>query len=139
MDRKGSTVRTVYLYVAALVGLGLLIAGGVQAFELLLRATLLTQADAEEELWARQPPMPYSLEHIRTLSGSDQLTEAEKETISRWLADYERWEEQRAALNTVAARRERQLSTALALVFAGIPVYVYHWSAIRRDLRHASG
>jgi len=133
MDRKSLTVRTVYLYVATLVGLGLLIAGGVQAFELILKATVLTQADAEEELWARQPPIPYSLERVEELSESDELTAAERETIASWLADYERWQEQRAAVDTVAAGRERQLATALALVFVGVPVYVYHWSVIRRE------
>ncbi len=139
MDRKGLTVRTVYLYVATLVGLGLLIAGGVQAFELVLKATVLTQADAQEELWARQPPIPYALGDVKELTESDELTDAQKESLNRWMEDYERWEERQQAVDTVAARRERQLATALALVFVGIPVYGYHWSVIRRDLRQTNG
>ena len=139
MDRKGLTVRTVYLYVATLVGLGLLIAGGVQAFELVLKATVLTQADAQEELWARQPPIPYALDNVKELADSEELTDTQKQALDRWLEDYERWEEQQQAVDTVAARRERQLATALALVFVGIPVYAYHWSVIRRDLRQANG
>jgi hypothetical protein len=134
MERKNLTVRTVYLYVATLVGLGLLIAGGVQAFELILKATILTQADAEEELWARQPPVPYSLDRVQELDESAELTDSEREAIRSWLADYERWQEQQAAVDTVAARRQRQLATALSLVLVGVPVYAYHWSVIRRDL-----
>jgi hypothetical protein len=134
MERKNLTVRTVYLYVATLVGLGLLIAGGVQAFELILKATILTQADAEEELWARQPPVPYSLDRVQELDESAELTDSEREAIRSWLADYERWQEQQAAVDTIAARRQRQLATALSLVLVGVPVYAYHWSVIRRDL-----
>jgi len=128
------TVRTVYLYVATLVGLGLLIAGGVQAFELALKSTVLRQADAEEAMWAKQPPMPYMLDAARGLVDEDGLTDSEKASVRSWIADYERWDDQRAAYDAVAARRERQLATALALVFVGIPVYLYHWLTIRKEL-----
>lgn len=135
MERSRSfAVRTVYLYVATLVGLGLLIGGGVQAFELLLKSTVLQQADAEEYIWVRQPPMPHMLDAARGLVENDSLTEDEKAMVRRWLQDYERWETERAALDVVSARRERQLATALALIFVGIPVYTYHWLTIRKEL-----
>ncbi len=128
------TVRTVYLYVATLVGLGLLIGGSVQAFELILKATVLTQADAEENLWARQPPMPYALDRVENLEQLDELTDEQKAQVAQWLEDYERWNTQQEAIDVVKARRQRQLATALALVFVGIPVYLYHWMTIRKEL-----
>jgi hypothetical protein len=128
------TVRTVYLYVATLVGLGLLIAGSVQAFELILKSTILTQADAEEQLWARQPPMPYAIDRVKDVTGTVELTEQEQALLKSWLQDYEQWSTQQAAIDVVKARRQRQLATALALVFVGIPVYLYHWMTIRREL-----
>ena len=137
MERNRNwTVRTVYLYVATLVGLGLLIAGGVQAFELVLKATILTQADAEEQLWAKQPPAPYMLDTARSLEQVDELTPEQKAMVVQWLSDYERWSERQEQLDVVAARRERQAATALALVFVGIPVYLYHWLTIRKELGH---
>ena len=140
MERNRSwTVRTVYLYVATLVGLGLLIGGGVQAFELVLKATILTQADAEEQLWARQPPMPYALDAVRDLEKDEALTADQKSLVVQWLKDYERWSEQQEQLDVVQARRERQAATALALVFVGIPVYLYHWLTIRRELGKLGG
>lgn len=128
------TVRTVYLYVATLVGLGLLIAGSVQAFELILKATILTQADAEENLWARQPPIPYALDRVKDTAETVELTEQEQAILKSWMADYERWSQQQAQLDVVQARRQRQLATALALVFVGVPVYLYHWNTIRKEL-----
>jgi hypothetical protein len=135
MEKNRSlSIRTVYLYVATLVGLGLIIAGGVQAFELILKSTVLTQADAEERLWAQQPPVPYALDVVKEAPGSLETTAEQQATIERWLADYERWSEQQEQLDVVAARRERQAATALALLFVGIPVYLYHWLTIRREL-----
>jgi len=135
MDRSKSwTVRTVYLYVATLVGLGLIIGGGVQAFELVLKATILTQADAEEQLWAKQPPMPYALDAVRDAEKLDELTDQQKAMIAQWLVDYERWSEQQGQLDVVKARREQQAASALGLLFVGIPVYLYHWLTIRREL-----
>jgi len=135
MERNRSwTVRTVYLYVATLVGLGLLIGGGVQLFELMLKATVLTQADAEEQLWARQPPTPYALDRVQDLEQLDELTDEQKAQVAQWLEDYERWSTQQDQLDVVKARRERQAATALALIFVGIPVYLYHWLTIRKEL-----
>ena len=131
---KGRTVRTVYLYVATLVGLGLLIAGGVQAFELMLKATILTEADAEETLWARQPPVPYALDMVKGVEDLEELTEEQKAMVADWLDEYERWQEQQEQLDVVKARRQRQAATALALVFVGVPVYLYHWMTIKKEL-----
>ena len=139
MEKNRSlSIRTVYLYVATLVGLGLIIAGGVQVFELILKSTILTQADAEERLYAKQPPMPYSLEVMKEAPGSLELTADQQAMVERWLADYERWSDQQEQLDPVAARRERQAATALSLLFVGIPVYLYHWFTIRRELRRGS-
>jgi hypothetical protein len=135
MERNRSwTVRTVYLYVATLVGLGLIIAGGVQAFELVLKATILTQADAEEESWAKQPPMPYAIDTVKNVQQLDELTADQKALAAQWLEDYEQWSEQQERLDVVKSRRERQAASALGLLFVGIPVYLYHWLTIRREL-----
>jgi hypothetical protein len=139
MERnRNLTVRTVYLYVATLVGLGLIIAGGVQSFELLLKATILPQADAEESLWARQPPLPYALDRAKELDESSELSDEELAMVRSWLQDYENWSEQRADIDPLVAQRQRRAATALSLLFVGIPVYLYHWLTIRRELRGPS-
>ncbi|MBN1857229.1 MAG: hypothetical protein JW846_09810 [Dehalococcoidia bacterium] len=132
---RGLTVRTVYLYVATLIGLSLIIAGGVQAFELILKATILTQADAEEEMWARQPPVPYMLDRVKGVTQTVELTEDEQLILRNWMDEYEDWSERQANLDVVAARRQQRAATALALVFVGVPVYLYHWRTIKRELR----
>ena len=51
-------VRTVYLYLFALVGLGLFTTGAVQLLDMGLRAAIFTQADSEERMRS-VPPMPF--------------------------------------------------------------------------------
>ncbi len=126
-------MRTVYLSLRR-GGTGTADTGGGQAFELVLKSPVLKQADAEVAMWAKPAPMPYMLDAARGLVDEDGLTDVEKASVRSWIADYERWDEQRAAYDAVAARRERQLATALALVFVGIPVYLYHWLTIRKEL-----
>jgi len=139
MDKnRNLTVRTVYLYVATLVGLGLIIAGGVQSFELLLKATILPEADAEERLWARQPPLPYALDRVKDLDETSELSDEELAMVRSWLEDYERWSDQQEGLDPIVARRQQRAATALALLFVGIPVYLYHWLTIRRELGRIS-
>ena len=136
MERnRNLTVRTVYLYVATLVGLGLIIAGGVQSFELLLKATVLPQADAEESLWAKQPPMPYALDRVKDLDQNSEISEEELVMVRSWLEDYERWSEQQTDFDPIAARRQRRAATALSLLLVGIPMYLYHWLTIRHELK----
>ncbi len=83
---------------------------------------------------AKQSPMQYMLDAARGLAENDALMEDDKATVRHWLQEYERWEAEREALDVVAARRERQAATVLALVFVGIPVYTYHWPTIRKEL-----
>jgi len=135
---RNLTVRTVYLYVATLVGLGLIIAGGVQSFELLLKATILPEADAEERLWARQPPLPYGLDRVKDLDETSELSDEELAMVRNWLEDYEQWSDEQEGLDPIVARRQQRAATALALLFVGIPVYLYHWLTIRRELGRIS-
>lgn len=130
---KSWTVRTVYLYVAALVGLALIISGSVQIFQMALKATVLTQADAEEYMWAKQPPAPYLFDRPEDITDPCGLSDEQLTLLKNWLNDYSRWQQQQADLDVVAARRQRQLAGALGLLFAGIPVYVFHWRTIRKE------
>ncbi|MCK5212993.1 MAG: hypothetical protein KAQ74_03635 [Dehalococcoidia bacterium] len=131
---RGLAVRTRYLYVATLIGLSLIIAGGVQAFELILKATILTQADAEEQMWAKQPPIPYMLDSVRDVTQTVELTADEQLRLKNWIDEDEGWSERQANLDVAAARRQQRAATALALVFVGVPVYLYHWRTIKREL-----
>jgi len=131
---KRSAVRTVYLYLFAVVGLVLLIIGSVRFIDMGLKAFVFTQSDAEQRLYSMQPPIPiYPVEKIEDIQNGAELTAEEKQAIERWLIDYEQWEEKRGSIDPVTANRHRDASINLAMILVGLPIYIYHWGTIRKE------
>jgi hypothetical protein len=130
-----SWVRTVYLYTMALLGLVLLTIGGVRILDLGLKAFVFTQAEHEERLSMRQPPMPMMLERLERIDRGEEpdLTSQERALVRQWLQEYERWKEQADRVDPITSRRQRTASSALALILIGLPLYGYHWRVIRRE------
>lgn len=133
-----SWVRTVYLYLMALIGLVLLTTGGVRLLDMGLKAFVFTQAEQEERISLRQPPMPGVLERLDRIergdpTGEPELTPQERATLRQWLDEYERWREEQARVDPIVSRRQRSASSALALILIGLPLYGYHWRLIRRE------
>lgn len=136
MEKSRSLIRTIYLYLFALVGLALLTAGAVRFVDMGLRALVFTKADEMQRLYQMMPPvMPYSLERIEELQEGEGLSEEERAVIKRWLADYKDWEERRSKIDPVIASRHRDASVNLAMILVGLPLYLYHWRIIGRETR----
>lgn len=127
-----SIVRTIYLYTFSLLGLVLMTIGGVQFVDMALKAAVFKQADNEQRLFARQPPVPGIRPDMERWASDENLTEEQRETIRQWLADYEQWRETSAKIDPVTSQRQRTASTSLALVLVGLPLYVFHWRLIRK-------
>ena len=131
---KHSTVRTVYLYIFAMVGLALLIIGGVRFIDMGLQSFVFTQAEEESRLYVVKPPVPpYPISKIENLENEEALSEEEKTAIKRWLVDYDAWQEQALKIDPITARRHRDASTNLALLLVGLPLYIYHWRVIKKE------
>lgn len=126
-------IRTLYLYVAALIGLALVTAGGVRLVDLGLRATVFTQAEAEMRMQRSFPPPFMPPDRMgRNLS---EMTPEERTAWSEWLASQRRWQAEMRRIDPVASQRARTASSALAMLLIGLPLYLYHWRIIRRELR----
>ena len=132
-------IRTVYLYLLALLGILLLAIGGVQLLDMGLRALVFPQAEEEERLGYRQPPMPFALERAERVAQGEEtgLSPDERAAVRQWIADYRQWKERADRIDPVVSRRQRTASSALALILIGLPLYLYHWALIRRESRRA--
>jgi len=128
---RDSVVRTIYLYIFALLGLVFITIGGVQFVDMALKAFVFTQADNEQRIFARQPPMPATRPDMERWATDEALTPEQRATVQQWLADYETWRDTSAKLDVVTAQRQRQASTSLALILVGLPLYFFHWRMIR--------
>jgi len=137
-------IRTIYLYLFALLGLMLLIIGSVRFVDMGLKAFVFTKAEEEQRLIYQQVPIPYA---VRTIEKFQQKIEEEKEVclseeekinIEHWLADYKDWKERRSKIDPVTARRHRDASLNLAMILIGLPLYLYHWRIIKRETKNRS-
>ncbi len=136
-------IRTIYLYIFALLGLVLLIVGSVRFLDMALRAFVFTAAEKEERLWSKQPPFPpIEIAKIGRVEGEKlspkeevNLSNEEKAIIDNWIIQYNNWREERAKIDPVTSRRHREASLNLAFILIGLPLYLYHWSIIRRETK----
>ncbi|MBU1036556.1 hypothetical protein KKF32_00795 [Patescibacteria group bacterium] len=143
MSKKITWIRPVYLYLMSMIGLVILIIGGITILQLLLKIFIFTNADTDR--WSRTMPPELYLEtsrsaqevrELRDCSNQCDFTEEEQKQITAWLADYESWKESEGELAKIDQRRvnrERQASTSLGMILVGLPLWLYHWSVIKRD------
>ena len=139
--KKQSLVRTIYLYIFALLGLVLLIIGGVNFLNMGLKAFIFTQAEEEQRLLYKQIPFPSSVPTVEKIGeGIDAgeevcLSEEEKISIQNWLTDYNNWKESSLKIDPITVRRHRDASLNLSLILIGLPLYLYHWRIIKRETK----
>jgi len=141
-DRKHyPLIRTIYLYLFALLGLVLLVIGGVRFLDMGLKAFIFTKAEEDQEIMNYQVPLPYSISRIEKIQQKIEngeeicFSQDEEETLKQWLVDYKNWKERRSKINYVTVRRHRNASLNLAMILAGLPLYLYHWRIIRRETK----
>lgn len=129
---KNSLIKSIYLYTFSLLGLVLIVIGGVNFIDMALKAYVFTQA--EQDSYYRAPSVPYNLELVESLKENESLTEEERAVVQRWISDYERWEEENKDVDPLTSRRHERASKNLALILIGIPLYLYHWGLIRKEV-----
>lgn len=133
-EKQHSLVRAIYLYLFALLGLVLLIMGGVRFVDMGLKAFIFTKAEEEQRLTYRQPPSFYSIEKVEELQDEEALSEEEKMAVKQWLVDYEDWQERSLKINYIDSKRQRDASSNLSMILIGLPLYLYHWGIIKREV-----
>jgi hypothetical protein len=140
---KNHLVRTIYLYLFAMVGLILLVIACVSFLNMALKTYVFTKADEQMRIEYKQPPTgPIAVEKLGRISQEAQgkavqvtLTENEISQIDQWLIDYKNYQEGRAKIDPVITERQQTASINLAMIIIGLPLYLYHWGIIRRETK----
>ncbi len=136
MERKHyPLIRTIYLYVFALLGLILIIIGGVRLIDLGLKVLVFKGAENEIRTINKEPVSLYTIKDIELLKDRKDLSAADKEAIQNWLKDYQNWKETTAKIDYLSSRRQQNASVSLAMVMIGLPLYAYHWAIIRKETK----
>ncbi len=126
--KKYSTIRTIYLYLFALIGLTLIVVGSVNFVNMALKAILFTQADQQDMYYRNEPPMPFV---TSKLEDGECLTSEDQEVFDRWVIRYEEWEN--SSVDPIVAGRQRDAARDLASILIGLPLYIFHWALIRKE------
>lgn len=109
------SIRKIYLYSFALIGLVISTIGAIQLVDLGLKTYLFPDADNY---------YTYPAEKIAPVSTSG-ATSTVREPSQAEIDKYN--ERQRSS------QRQREAATALAMLIVGIPLYTYHWTVIKKE------
>lgn len=111
-------IRLVYLYLFSFVGLIVFVVGCVRLVDLGLKVIVFNNAD----MYVSYPSAPYK----------DANDPRSKEEIVK-----ENKMQQKAQFEESKRNRQREISSSLAMILVGAPLYLYHWSAIQKENRLA--
>jgi hypothetical protein len=111
------TLRKVYLYLFAIIGLILVIIGAVSFVNLGLKKYVFTKADY---------PCYHNSAVVYDKNGQAKVLTAEEQQAENDRQKAE-CEEQRGA------DKQRQAANALAQLIIGLPLYLYHWTVIKKE------
>ena len=120
---KNPIIRTIYLYLFALVGLGMLVIGCSMIINLGLKTWIFTQAD-KQDVYNNQP-MPLYLssdvkmaQEVKVCADKCELTQTQKEQVDSWLLEYQKWENEQK--NIDRSRKRHFIISILFVVRSGI-------------------
>ncbi|MFA6534084.1 MAG: hypothetical protein WCT37_02820 [Patescibacteria group bacterium] len=138
---KNHLIRTIYLYLFSLVGLVLLVIGGVGLVNLGLKTYIFTAAYSDQ-YYGRTVPMPAVTEKAvldsQTSGKKVEVTAAEQQQLEYWLVDYKNWQETDSKVDYAKAQRQRDAANDIAMIIIGLPLYLIHWSIIKKETKKAS-
>lgn len=127
MSKYGDSVGKVYLYLFSMLGLVLVVIGSVGLINLGLKNWVFDVSDP----WSSQPPSPTWSRSVEGLKSSENLSERELELVDSWLEDYERWN-QTHSKDQSKYKDNESAANNLALLLVGFPLFLFHWSLVKK-------
>ncbi len=131
-----SIVRTIYLYIFALLGLIFTIIGTVRLVDMGLKLFIFTKAEEQQRISYKQPMGdPYMFRMVEGVQKEDGFTEEEKQLAKDWLEDYKEWKEEADNIDYADIRRHQDAASSFSFILVGLPLYFYHWKIIKTETR----
>lgn len=109
---KYPLIRKIYLYLFALIGLVLMVIGGVRLVSLGLKAYIFTKADTYYD---------YPRSKLAIVENGKEVVEPTKEELDEFNK------------NQASSNRQREAAESIAFMIVGLPLYLYHWTVIKKD------
>jgi hypothetical protein len=119
-----------YFVFASLLGLVLIVFGTATLTNTLLKATVLKNDQAR---FYNPPPQPYI--DSAKLEGNSELSDEDKEALTKWRQDYQAFQEKEATRDYEAEGRRDAVAFSIAVLITGIPIFALHAPVIFRQVR----
>lgn len=124
-------IRTIYLYVAALISLIFTAVGAGTIINTTLKAYVFPEAEKKSFYECNQQPPMIGAPDI---SGYKSIaTEDQKIQLDQLLKDYQIWKENSVGEQCIKPARQNKIVDALTMLFIALPICLIHWKIIKKD------
>lgn len=137
--KKYTLLRKIYLYTFSLIGLIMVVIGAVRFIDMGLKTYVFKLADEQERVqWARPVMIPeyakYKFENAE-IKEDIKLSQEEYDQMKAIIEEYKIIEKEKGEIDPVIARKHRDAANSLAMILIGLPLYLFHWLTIRKELK----
>lgn len=129
MTSKSKLIRTIYLYVAALVSLIFVAVGTGTILNTALRAYVFPKAEKGGYSRCNEAPTVCSFPEVQKNAAS----ENQKVKLDEIIADYENWRKDNTGEECFSAERQRSVVDALTMLIVALPICIFHWRLIKKE------
>lgn len=130
MGPKVKLIRTVYLYLAALISLIFVAVGTGTLLNTAMKYYFFPKAEKGGFNRCNQQPPVYGLEKT---SFSAVSTDEQKTQLNNLLKDYDEWKKNNTGEECYSQERQNNVVNALTMIVIALPVMMIHWRIIKRE------
>jgi hypothetical protein len=129
MISKTKLIRTIYLYVAALVSLIFVAVGTGTILNTVLRAYVFPKAEKGGYSKCNTEPTICNFPEAQ----KNNATENQKAELDKIINDYQKWKNENTGKECYSAERQRSVVDALTMLIIALPICLFHWKLIRKN------
>lgn len=130
MTKTTKIIRTVYLYIAALVSLIFVAVGSGTLLNTALKTYVFPKAEKGGYSRCNEQPPVYGLDGMKN---SNLTTEEQKQQIANLITDYENWKKNNSGEECYSAERQSSVVDAITMIVIALPIYLLHWRIIKKE------
>jgi hypothetical protein len=131
MTSKAKLIRTVYLYLAALVSLIFVAVGVGRVLNTGLKYYIFPEAEKKSFYECNQQPPYFSSPDVKGMTAV--ATEDQKMQLNQFLQDYQNWKENSQGDSCIVPARQNSLVDAITMILIALPICLVHWRVIKKE------
>jgi len=130
MTSRTKLIRTIYLYLAALVSLIFVAVGTGNLINTGLKYYLFPKAEKGGYNQCNQQPPVYALDK-NAYAGV--ATPDQKIQLENMLNDYAQWQKNNTGEECYSAQRQSNLVDSITMIIIALPILLIHWRVIKKE------